>query len=363
MTIRVGIIGCGAISASHIEALRGLPSAELIACADMDPTAARQRADEFGVRRVYTISDDLLSRGDVDMVSICVPPKWHAEVFAKAVDAGKHILIEKPLAVDLAQADRMLDMARGYPGIIGVALVHRYLPAYQVLGDLIQGGAIGTIRHVRLSYGHDMYGDSRFAAPNRDPRAWLVDHGVAGGGILMSSSIHFLSAVSFVLGNPVASHVTARARRLHPKAFPGIEDEVELRIELESGPDFVLRESWVSDAPYRAEFSGQRGRLVVEGDNWRNLSIHGTCQGPVPPAYRHCLDGAGLRADSPHPAAPVRPLFEGLMADLLESIKRGAIVTRLPDAVHARNMQAVIAAAYRSEETAHGQAVDWRSEL
>jgi len=360
MTVRVGIIGCGAISESHLAALREQPEAEVIACADVDRAAAQRRADPFGIPHVFSDADALLALDDVDLVVICVPPKWHAEIFGKAVASGKHVLIEKPLAIDLAEADHMVDMPTRARQIIGVALVHRYLPVYQVLKDLVQGGAIGEVRLVRLSYGRDMYGDPRFTQPDADPRGWLVDRSIAGGGILMSSSIHFLSAVSFVLGNPVARRVTARVRRLSPKSFPGIEDEVDLWIELEDGTDFVLRESWVSDVPYRAEFVGQHGQLVATGPSWQDPMIQGTCRGPVPEPYRPCLDGVGFCADPPEPAAPVRPLFGGLMADLLGSIEGGTRTSRLPDLAHARNMQAVIAAAYRSEQTGEGHAVDWR---
>ena len=362
MTLGVGIIGCGAISESHLEALREQPGAEVIACADVNLAAAQERADQFGIPHVSANGDVLLARGDIDLVSICVPPKWHADAFAEAAAAGKHILVEKPLAMDLSEADRMVDVASRSSRIAGVALVHRYLPAYHVLRDLVQGGAIGTVRMVRCSWGKSMYHDPRFTAPAGDPRGWLVDRNIAGGGILMSSSIHFLSAISFVLDNPAFNHVTARARRLHPKSFPGIEDEVDLWIALDGGTEFVLRDSWVCDLPYHAEFVGERGQLVVRGDNWKDLTIHGVCEGPVPAPYCDWLTGVELHADSPQPAAPLKPTFDGLVADVFESIERGTRVSRLPDVVHARNMQAVIAAAYQSQETGQGQAVDWRAD-
>ncbi len=362
MTVRVGIIGCGAISESHLTALRDHPEADIIACADVDRGAAQRRADPFGIPHVFSDTDPLLALDDVDLVVICVPPKWHAEIFGKAVASGKHVLIEKPLAMDLAEADRMVDLATHLRRIIGVALVHRYLPAYQVLRDLIQGGAIGEVRLVRVAFGRNMYEDPRFTQPDADPRGWLVDRSIAGGGILMSSSIHFLSAVSFVLGNPAARRVTARVRRVSPKAFPGIEDEVDLWIELEDGVDFVLRESWVSDVAYRAEFVGERGQLVATGPNWQDPMIEGTCESPIPEPYRPCLDGARFCANPPELTAPVRPLFGGLMADLLASIEQGTRTPRLPGLIHARNLQAVIAAAYRSEQTGEGHAIDWRAD-
>ncbi len=168
----------------------------------------------------------------------------------------------------------------------------------------------------------------------------------------MSSSIHFLSAISYVLGNPAATSVTARVQQLHPRALEGIEDDVELAIIFENGTEFTFRESWQCNIPYRCELIGDCGQLVVTANNaWKDLSITGQCQGKVPRPYQSFLKGDEFHADASALSSPFSPLFGGLMEDLVDSIKKGKPTEQLPGLLHARNMQAIVAASYQSERT------------
>jgi predicted dehydrogenase len=360
VTIRFGIIGCGAISDLHAQALLDHGGVELVACADVVRSAAERSAARFGIPNVHTRPGELLRRSNVDAVVVSVPPKWHAELFTEALAEGKHVLIEKPLAMDLGEADRMIEASAASDRIVGVALVHRYLRFYQVLRDLIRAGAIGPVVQTRISLGCDMYGDSRFRTPDKDPRSWLVDRAVAGGGILMSSSIHFLSVASFVLGNVRVKRVDAKVCRLHDKAFPGIEDDVDLRTELAPAAEFLLHDSWVSAEPYRADFVGEAGRLTASGENWRDPALSGVCRGAVPEQYADCLNGTEFHAASREPPDSEQLRFGGLIADFVRSIEQGAAVPDMPDVLHARNMQAVVDAAYHSGRTGAAEDVDWR---
>jgi len=361
MTIRVGIIGCGMISELHTASLCAQAGVDVIACADTNLEASQRCADQFEIPKVLSNSDDLLDLDEIDLVAICVPPKWHEQMFLNALVRNKHVLIEKPLAMDLAGADRMVEATEKTDRIVGVPLIHRYAPGYYALNQLLGCGAIGSVQLARLEFGKDMYGDSRFAKPQIDPRSWLVDRDIAGGGLLMSSSIHFLSALSYVLGNPSATSVTARVKQLHPKAMDGIEDDIDLSIQLENGTELVLHESWKCDIPYKCEITGDRGKLVMTaGSLWNDLSISGQCQGDVPKKYQPFLTGDQFHADSSELTAPFSPWFDGLAEDLVGSIRSGIHSPRLPSVSHARNMQAIISACYQSERSKALSAVDWR---
>ncbi len=357
MTVRVGIIGCGAIGDQHSQALYKHPDAELVACADIAESAVARSAALYDVLDTYTNPRELLRQKDLDAVVICVPPKWHAELFLEALAEGKHVFIEKPLAMDLAEADRMAEAAMISDRIVGVALLHRYHPVYRILRDLIRAGAIGQVRQARVSLGCDMYHDSRFRTPDEDPRSWLVDHDIAGGGILMSSSIHFLSTVSFVLDDPLARRVNAKIRRLHRDAFTGIEDDVDLHVELAEAAEFVLHDSWVADQPFQVDFVGECGWLSVSGDLWGDLTINGVCRGPVPERYAACM--ADDKFHNENPPAPDQLRFDKLIADFIQSVQQGFHVPDMPDIQHARNMQAIVDAAYRSGKTGATETVDW----
>jgi predicted dehydrogenase len=363
MTIRVGVVGCGAISKSHLDALSRQGEVQLVACADVRDAAAAQCARQFSIPHVHADARQVLARCDVDAVVICVPPKWHAELVLEALAEGKHVLVEKPLAMDLEEADRIVGAALASDRIVGVALVHRYLPAYRILRDLVQAGAIGRVHHLRFTFGKDMYDDSRFTRPKADPRAWLVDRAVAGGGLLMSSSVHHLSAVSFVLGEPAALRVTARVSELHPGCFPGIEDDVDLWIDLGDDLEFVLHESWTTNEPCFVHLAGDRGSLTATGLTWAGLAISGKCEGDVPPGYRERFSGSRLVAPIDPGTSDAGEMFGGLIQSFIGSIQHGAVQSPLPSVHHARNIQAIVAAAYQSGASGEPRRIPWRHEM
>src|SRR5437899_9934278 len=112
----VGIIGAGAILKRHATAYRCLPElAKLIAVADIDEPRAGVAKREHGFLHAYTDYRALLDRKDIDVISICTPPASHASIVIDALEAGKHVLCEKPMALTLADADRMIQVADRYP--------------------------------------------------------------------------------------------------------------------------------------------------------------------------------------------------------------------------------------------------------
>lgn len=360
MTLRIGILGCGAISEFHLRAAAGRSDCHIVACADVNPESARHRAAQFGIPRALADSESLLRLDELDLVVICTPPKWHAEFALRALELGKHVLVEKPLAMNLSEADAIITAACQTDRIVGVALMHRYLPVYHAARDLLERGAVGLPRLVRLSLGKGMYHDSRFRTPENDPRSWLTNYDIAGGGMLMSSSIHFFSVVSYLLGDPVALQVAGRARRLHPDAFAGIEDDVDLVVRWNNGVEYTHRESWATDLPYQAELTGDDGRLLISGSGFTAQSLRPECKNRLPPPYDRLLRDGLITGDQLQSHHPAPLLFDGLWSDLVESIQRRAHVPRLPDLWHARHMQAIVAAAYQAEATGQPCAVDWR---
>jgi predicted dehydrogenase len=356
--MQIGIIGCGAIAEYHLRAANKQPGCRVVACADVDIEKARRFAAQFEVPRVFSDGDSMLQLPGLDVVVICTPPKWHADLLLSALQLGKHVLVEKPLATTLEEADAMVVAAAQTNRIVAAALMHRYLPAYHAARDLIAAGALGLPRQFRLSLGKSMLEDSRFALPGVDSRRWLVDCEIAGGGILMSSSIHFLSVASYVLGDPIALSVAGDVRQLHPAAFPRIEDDIDLLVQWENGVEFKHHESWVADLPYQAEIIGEEGRLSINGSDFTNLVIRIDCQHPLPAPY-HTAGRNQPLTNLLKAHEQSRTLFVGLWADLVESIRQGTPLARLPDVHHARNMQAIIAACYQAASTGEATPVSW----
>ncbi len=119
--ITVGVIGCGRVTETRqLPALRDLAGIHVLAAADIDKVRAERMGDQFRVERRYDGAAALLADPDVEAVAVCVPARCHAEVVLAALGAGKHVLVEKPLAVSLDDAERMSRRARAFPGTVMV---------------------------------------------------------------------------------------------------------------------------------------------------------------------------------------------------------------------------------------------------
>ncbi len=207
MSIRFGLIGCGRVAPRHAQSLQQLPETELVAVADVKSSRADHFAQEYDAAPLYD-HRALLERDDIDAVTICVPSGLHAQVALDALDAGKHVLVEKPIALNLADADRMTEMAATRGRKLGVVLQNRYNSPMQQVRRLIDEGGLG-----QLNLGSATVRWYR-------PQAYYEDewHGTIAmdGGALMNQSIHHIDALQWFMG-PVASvqaYTTTRAHEM-----------------------------------------------------------------------------------------------------------------------------------------------------
>lgn len=351
ITLRLGLIGCGGIAESYLRAARRLDGLQITALADTDLDQARRRGDEFAIPVAVNSASELLRREDVDAVVIAVPPKWHAEVFQESLAASKHVLLEKPLGLDQPDADAIAVWAGASDRIVGVGLVHRYLPFYRLLRDLIRAGSFGRVRQIRVRTGRDIYGDPRFADPATARGGWLTQRAVAGGGILMSSTIHLLSVCSFLFDHAPFQRVTAAVRHLHPRAYPGIEDDATLVVELGDDRELLIEDSWVREWPFECEVLGDLGRIRASGPSWAtNICLQGHLDGPVPLAYADLTTNEEFVVNAARFANVTPFLFEGLLTDFVASIRDGKALPSMPNVEHARDMQWAVTSAYESAE-------------
>jgi predicted dehydrogenase len=194
--LRVGIVGCGAISRNHLEAFAAADGAEVTVVCDIDPDRAAETARRHGVPRAVSTVEEVLDSG-VDIVSVCTPHPTHEAVVLAAASAGVHVLCEKPIAVDLASAQRMTAACEDAGVNLGVLFQRRFWPAAQEMkADLVPGragtpflGQCTVILHRDPSY--------YSATPWRG--TWDSD----GGGVLMTQAIHYIDLLIWMLGDPV----------------------------------------------------------------------------------------------------------------------------------------------------------------
>ncbi|GHO82152.1 Gfo/Idh/MocA family protein [Dictyobacter formicarum] len=150
--VGVGVIGVGGVSGYvHLPGLKACSQAKIVALCDINEALLKQRANEYGVEHIYTRYQELLDRSDVDAVVIATPTFMHASIALAAIAAGKHVLVEKQLAMNYAEAIQMYEEARKAGVQTMTAFTYRFVPGMRYLKHLLRRGDIGTPRHVRVA--------------------------------------------------------------------------------------------------------------------------------------------------------------------------------------------------------------------
>jgi UDP-N-acetyl-2-amino-2-deoxyglucuronate dehydrogenase len=249
-----GIVGTGVIAETHAEAIAAIPGARLVAVTDVVPERALQFAGNRGCAAEPSL-DALLARDDIDVVSVCVPSGLHAEVGIQVAAAGKHLVVEKPIDVSLAAADRLIDAAAGAGVALTVISQHRFDPGLVELRGLIDDGMLGRLVLGEAStkwYRSQGYYDS---APWRG--TWALD-----GGSLMNQGIHYVDLLRWTMG-PVIEVSAVYATEDHKIE---VEDTALAVLRFTSGAVGTIVSSTVVFPGFaqRLEISGTAGTVVVE---------------------------------------------------------------------------------------------------
>jgi UDP-N-acetyl-2-amino-2-deoxyglucuronate dehydrogenase len=235
---RIGIIGCGWAGEQHARAVRALVErVELCAVADVDAALAQARARDWQVPLWTDDYRELLTRERLDAVSICLPHDLHASVAVEAAGAGLHVLVEKPLATTLAEADAMVAAAEAAGVQLMVAENMRFNPLYIHAADLIRSGALGDVFLVRIAREHEMHDYLR-------QRPWFLEQRWAG--IMYSGGIHDFELLRMLAGE--IEHVYGLRGRQVLSGMAGDDTSVAL-VGLCSGASAVIVESFSLKTP------------------------------------------------------------------------------------------------------------------
>jgi UDP-N-acetyl-2-amino-2-deoxyglucuronate dehydrogenase len=249
-----GVVGAGVIGAFHAAAITRVPDARLVAITDVDAGRARAFADRYGCGAEPDL-DALLRRDDVDVVAVCVPSGLHAEVGVRAAEAGKHLVIEKPLDVSLDAADRLIAAAAAAGVTATVISQHRFDPGLIELHRLIDDGALGRLL---LGQASTKWWRSQGYYDSADWRGtWAMD-----GGALMNQGIHYADLLRWCLG-PVAEVSAVTVTQAHDMEA---EDCALATLRFTSGAvgTITATTSVIPGFPERLEISGTEGSAVVE---------------------------------------------------------------------------------------------------
>jgi predicted dehydrogenase len=245
---RLGLIGCGEIGKLRAAAIKRSPGLELVALSDVDPERARAFAASHG-GAVVADWRRLVQLDDLDAVVISTPPHLHAEMCVGALQAGKHVLSEKPLARTADECREILAAANRHNRFLATGFNYRFYPSIEKARALLDAGVIGELDHIRSYSGYS-------AKDHNHP--WLHDVAVMGGGALRDNGIHLIDLTHYFLGD--VEEVKGFALDT-VWDFPGCEDNGFALLRSHAGKVASLQASWTEWRGYRflIEIYGTRG--------------------------------------------------------------------------------------------------------
>ncbi len=310
MRLGVGLVGYAFMGAVHSQAWRTVnkffdleAQAELAVLCGRNKEAADAAAKKFGYPSVETDWHNVLKRDDVDIVDVCTPGNSHAEISIAALQAGKHVLCEKPLANTVAEARAMVEAAKAASGTAMVGFNYRRLPAVSYARQLVADGRLGTIRHIRAAYLQDWIIDPEF------PLTWRLQKDLAGSGALGDLGAHIVDMAQFVSGQQItgvsALTETFIKERPLPAAASGLAGQAGTErgaVTVDDAALFLGRLDGGAVASFEAtrfaqgrknglhiEINGDGGSLVFDLERLNELEFFDASLDPAEAGFRRIL--------------------------------------------------------------------------
>jgi len=267
--IRIGVIGLG-IGRHHIRGYQTHPDAEVVAIADLDEARLAEFGDQYRVEKRYTSGEQMIAEAELDVVSVATPNKYHKSLTIAALEAGCHVLCEKPMAMNAGEAHEMLTAAERAGKRLMIDFSYRFSEQSQVLKAQVDAGVLGDVYFARTLW-HRRRGLPRFGG-------WFGQKALSGGGPLIDLGVHRLDLALWLMGYP--KPVWAMGRTYNPiasalAAEQGVDYDVEdlavAMITFENGATLEIEASWAANVKERewmeTRLFGTRGGLVQRNLN------------------------------------------------------------------------------------------------
>jgi predicted dehydrogenase len=297
-SVRFALVGCGAISATQIKALLALaPEVELSYVCDSDRNRAIATADKFGLSVLDF--EAICADPTIDVVTICTPTGVHAELAIRALQAGKHVIVEKPMDISTAACQQLKAAAEAAGRLCSVISQHRYDPASRVVRDALDAGKLGDL----------IFTEARIpwfrTQEYYDSEAWRGTWAIDGGGALTNQGIHTVDLMLWFAG-PVARVFARMATVGHERIE--VEDLITVQVEFKSGMMGTVLGSTAMypGFPISLGVYGTQGSALIEGDELQSLAIQGEATVSGSGANAHALQVAtgGTRSASAEAEKP-----------------------------------------------------------
>ncbi|WP_442890439.1 Gfo/Idh/MocA family protein [Congregicoccus parvus] len=253
-TVNIAVIGAGAIGLHHIEGYKQHPAARVVALAETSPERGREAADKYGIPEVVTDYRDLLQREDIQVFSIALPNYLHAPVSIEALEAGKHVMLDKPMATNAADAARIVALAEEKKLHFMVGQNMRFNGAAQAVRKLVREGALGEVYHAKAVW------QRRAGIPRLG--SWFTQTKFAGGGATYDIGVHVLDLALHLMDDFDAVSVSGQTfakfgprglgeggwgkSEVNPDRPFDVDDFCVALIKLRSGRTIQLEVSWAA---------------------------------------------------------------------------------------------------------------------
>lgn len=201
--VNIGVIGAGSISEIHLNSYVRNPEVNLYAICDLNEERAKNKAAARGAQKVFTDYHELLADPEIDAVSICTWNNSHAEISIAAVEAGKHVLVEKPLCRTVAEAERIQQAVKKSGKVLQVGFVRRYGSNTDILQRFINAGELGDIYYAKATCLRRL----------GNPGGWFADKERSGGGPLIDLGVHIIDLCWYLMGKPKVKSISGNTYR------------------------------------------------------------------------------------------------------------------------------------------------------
>jgi predicted dehydrogenase len=278
--IGVALVGCGRIAGLHEVGYRGQDDARIVAVCDTNGRLAHERAKAWGIEKVYTHYEELLADPGIDLVEILVPHHLHAEMTVAACRAGKHVSVQKPMAMNVAEADRMIAAAQAAGVVLRVYENFVFYPPHVRAKQMIDAGEIGEPQIIRM---HVSTGKSNTAwKVPLSAWIWRFDQAKSGGGpLVFDHGYHLFSLARYLLGDVARVYAWIDRSAVIPTKYVDAPATIMFQyksarrygvLDFAHTPDLVMDSIYYAD-DNRLEVIGDRGIILVNRCTARTLNL------------------------------------------------------------------------------------------
>lgn len=351
MAIGFGIIGCGMIADFHAKAIADIRGANLVGCYNHRFASAKNFADKYAIEPHKELKS-LLADPSVDVVTICTPSGAHMEPAVAAAKAGKHVVVEKPLEVNLKRCDQIIKACEKNGVSLSTIFPSRFHKASQLLKEAIDKGKFGTITmgdaYVKWYRTQEYYDSGKWRG------TWELD----GGGALMNQAIHSVDLLLWMMG-PVVE-VTARTATLAHKRIE-VEDVAAAMLQFENGALGVIEATTAAYPGWlkRIDIHGSEGSACIEEEDikhWEFAKMTAADK-KIAASFQNVTESGGGAAD---PTAIGHAGHTAQFKDVIKSIKSGK--TAAIDGSEGRKSVELIRAIYKSAQSGKSVKLPLRSD-